>query len=394
MVRSAIRKRFWVGMSAASIVLAACGGQPESQEARDESEAASPSDTEAALPSDTEAASPSDSEVTFTSGARVDSLIREGETHFRALYQLTDGGENAEAYFSWDGAKLIFQSTSRDGGCDQIFVIPTRGGTPTRVSNGLGRCTCAYFLPGDQQVLYSSTFESTPDCPPKPDYSRGYVWPIYPTYEIYVASADGSNPQNLTRTPGYDAEATIGPDGTIVFTSAREGDLDIYTMRPDGSEVKRLTDQPGYDGGAFFSPDGSLICYRASHPAGEAELQDYRALLGDGLIRPGQLDIRVMNRDGSNQRRLTDNGAANFGPFFHPSGQKIIYASNVDDPRGRNFDLYMVSLEGGEIERVTHEDTFDGFPMYSPDGRYLVFASNRGARHEGETNLFLAEWVD
>jgi len=165
-------------------------------------------------------------------------------------------------------------------------------------------------------------------------------------------------------------------------------------MRPDGSDVKRLTDQPGYDGGAFFSPDGSLICYRASHPTGEAELEDYRALLADGLIRPGQLDIRVMNRDGSNQRRLTDNGAANFGPFFHPSGQKIIFSSNVHDPRGRNFDLYMVSLEGGELERVTHEDSFDGFPMFSPDGQYLVFASNRGARHEGETNLFLAEWVD
>ncbi|MEZ4655874.1 MAG: hypothetical protein R3E12_20375, partial [Candidatus Eisenbacteria bacterium] len=228
------------------------------------------------------------------SGLRVDDLIREGERHFRALYQLTTGGENAEAYFSWDGTRLILQVTPRDGGCDQIFVMPTQGGSMTRLSNGEGRCTCAYFLPGDQKILYSSTYETSIECPPKPDYSRGYVWPIYASYEIYVANADGSDPRNVTHSPGYDAEATIGADGTVVFTSTRDGDLDIYTMQTDGSDVRRLTDEPGYDGGPFFSPDGQLICYRAAHPTDEAELADYRSLLADGLIRPGKLDIRVM----------------------------------------------------------------------------------------------------
>ena len=330
----------------------------------------------------------------FVSGQRVDHLIRPGETHFKALYQLTNGGENAEAYFSSDESQLILQITGLGHDCDQIYTLPLHGGTPKLVSTGTGRTTCAYFFPGDEKILYSSTHLAGPECPPVPDHSRGYVWPIYPSYDIFVANPDGSDLQRLTESPGYDAEATIGEDGTIVFTSARDGDLEIYTMAADGSNVQRLTHEVGYDGGPFFSLDGTLVCFRASHPTDPETVADYQALLADGLIRPSQLDIWIMDRDGGNKTQLTDNGAANFGPFFYPDGKKIIFASNLADPRGRNFDLYAVSIETKEVERITQEETFDGFPMFSRDQKYLVFASNRGNAKEGETNVFLAEWSD
>ena len=339
-----------------------------------------------------EAGSVGEATNAFVSGQRVDELIRAEESHFKALYQLTNGGENAEAYFSTDESQLILQITGLGHDCDQIYTLPLHGGTPKLVSTGTGRTTCAYFFPGDEKILYSSTHLAGAECPPVPDYSRGYVWPLYPSYEIFVANADGSNLQQLTKTPGYDAEATISADGSIVFTSARDGDLEIYTMAADGSNVKRLTHEVGYDGGPFFSSDGFRICYRASHPTDPEQIADYKNLLAEGLIRPSQLDIWIMDHDGENKTQLTDNGAANFGPYFHPNGRKIIFASNLSDPRGRNFDLYMVDIESKEVERITHEVTFDGFPMFSRDEKYLVFASNRGSEKEGETNVFLAEW--
>jgi Tol biopolymer transport system component len=330
----------------------------------------------------------------FRSGVQVDSLIRPGEVHFKHLYQLTDGGENAEAYFSWDGRNLILQSTPRGAECDQIFIIPSDGGEMTRVSTGRGRCTCSYFLPGDKEVLFSSTHLGSPDCPPKPDFSQGYVWALYDTYDIFRADRDGSNLRRLTDAPGYDAEATVGPNGRIVFTSDRDGDIELYSMKLDGSDLKRLTHTPGYDGGAFYSPDGRKICFRASRPKDEAELKDFRDLLKQGLVRPSRLDIYVMNADGSHPVRLTDNGAANFCPFFHPGMKQVIYTSNVNDPGKRNFDIYLVDVRTKKSEQITFEKSFDGFPMFSPDGRRLVFASNRGDERPGETNIFVAEWTE
>jgi Tol biopolymer transport system component len=232
-----------------------------------------------------------------------------------------------------------------------------------------------------------------PNCPEPPDMSRGYVWGLYPDYEIYTANPDGTDVRRLTDVPGYDAEATVGPDGTIVFTSVRDGDLEIYTMDADGGNVRRLTHTPGYDGGPFFSPDGSKIIYRARHPEDPAELGDYQRLLAQNLIRPGQLEIWVMDADGSNQRQVTDLGAANFAPFFTPDGQGVVFVSNHLDPRGRNFDLFLVRLDGSGLEQVTFNETFDGFPMFSPDGTRLAFCSNRGKTEPGETNVFVADWV-
>jgi Tol biopolymer transport system component len=263
------------------------------------------------------------------------------------------------------------------------------------VSNGTGRTTCSYFYPAGDQILYSSTHHHDATCPPNPDFSLGYVWAIYPTYDIFVAGADGSNLRQLTTEDGYDAEATFSPRGDrIVFTSVRDGDLDLYSMAPDGSDVRRLTDRPGYDGGAFYSPDGSQIIWRAHYPAEGPELDDYVSLLRQGLIRPGELEIMAMNADGSNQRQVTSIGGANFAPYWHPSGDKVVFSSNHHDPSGRDFDIYMVNLDGTGLTRITESPGFDGFPVFSPDGRYLVFASNRNNGGTNDTNVFIAEWVE
>jgi TolB protein len=324
--------------------------------------------------------------------ARADSLIRDGETHFGHLWQLTFGGENAEAYWSSDGKKLIFQSTRDGWACDQQFVLELATGSVHRVSTGTGRTTCGYFYDRDRRVLFSSTHLGSDSCPPRPDYSHGYVWAIYPDYDIFTARADGSDLRRLTRTPGYDAEATLSTDGrSIVFTSLREGDLDLYTMRTEGGPATRLTDRVGYDGGAFFSRDGRLLCWRAGYPPDSA-VADYRALLQRHLVRPSTMDLWVMRADGSEKRQVTHQPGASFAPYFTPDGRALIYSSNWEDPKGRNFDLYLVDVSGGQPTPVTRDPSFDGFPMFSPDGRSLVFASNRGARVRGETNLFLAEW--
>ncbi len=320
--------------------------------------------------------------------------IFEGETHFKNIRQLTFGGENAEAYFSYNADKLIFQST-RDGlECDAIFTMNVDGTDVMMVSSGKGATTCSFIAPDDRSIIYASTHLEGDKCPPKPDMSHGYVWALYKSYDIFKADIDGSNLVRLTDTPGYDAEGVYSPKGDkIIFTSVRTGDLELFLMDPDGSNVEQLTDIPGYDGGAFFSLDGEWICWRASRPQGE-ELKDYMGLLQQGLIRPSKLEIYIMNLKDLEPIQLTDNSAANFGPYFHPSGEKVIFASNIDDPKKRNFDLFMVDTKTKEIERLTYNPTFDGFPMFSHDGKKLVFASNRNNSRPHETNMFIADWVE
>jgi len=314
------------------------------------------------------------------------------ETHLRNLRMLTDGGENAEAYWSFDGRRLIFQATPPSGGCDQIYTMNADGSARTLVSTGKGRTTCSYFYPDGKSILYGSTHGAAPDCPPKPGFDQGYVWPIYASYDIYRANADGSDPTPLTSTPGYDAEATVGPDGRIVFTSVRDGDMEIYSMNGDGSDVRRLTNRIGPDGGPFYSADGKQIVFRGRPIAPGPELEDYRSLLKKELWRPTSLEIFIMDRDGGNLKQVTHSKAASFAPFFTRDGRRIIFSSNLDDPKGRNFDLYLINVDGTGLERVTHNATFDGFPMFSPDGTRVVFASNRWSSREGDTNVFIADW--
>jgi Tol biopolymer transport system component len=319
-----------------------------------------------------------------------------GEPCLRNVRQLTFGGENAEAYWSNDGRKLVFQSTRPPYECDQILVLDLASGATEMVSTGKGRTTCGYFLQGDQRILYSSTHLADEACPERVFRVDGrYVWAIYPSYDIFTARPDGSDVQRLTSTPGYDAEATVCPvTGRIVFTSVRDGDLEIYSMEPDGSDLMRLTRRVGYDGGPFFSHDGSKIVLRSGFLDTEEATAEYVGFLRKGLVVPTALEITVMNRDGSGFRRVTDNGKANFAPYFHPDDRRIVFASNQNDPKGRDFDIYIIGTDGQNQIRLTNNPTFDGFPMFSPDGRYLAFASNRFAGAEGETNLFVAEWVE
>jgi Tol biopolymer transport system component len=315
-----------------------------------------------------------------------------GESRLTNIHQLTFGGQNAEAYFSHDGDELIFQSTRGDLECDAIFRMRADGSRTRQVSSGHGVTTCAFIAPDNRSIIYASTHLQHERCPPKPDHSRGYVWPLYASYDIFKAGPEGQDPVRLTNTDGYDAEAVYSPAGDrIVFTSVRNGDLELYLMNPDGSAVEQLTSGIGYDGGAFFSLDGEWIVWRASRPTGKA-LENYRALLGEGLIRPGTLELFIMNLEDREPIQITDNGAANFGPYWHPDGKHIIFASNMDDPQSRNFDLYLINIDTRETERITRYEGFDGFPMFSHDGRKLVFASNRFGKVRGETNVFIADW--
>jgi Tol biopolymer transport system component len=317
------------------------------------------------------------------------------ERHLTNLRQLTDGGENAEAYFSFDGSHLIFQSTRPPYECDQILTMDLMGRGLRLLSTGLGRTTCAYYYPDGRRYLYASTHLGGSACPPKPDMSQGYVWALYAEFDLFASSLDDPAPRRLTDTPGYDAEATVSPRGDrMVFTSVRDGDIELYTMALDGTDVRRITHEPGYDGGAFFSPDGSKLVWRASRPQPGKELDDFRGLLAQGLVRPSKLDIYMANADGSDVRRLTDNGAANFAPYFHPSGGKVIFCSNLADPGKRNFDLFLVNLDGTGLEQVTYFGEFDGFPMWAPNGTTFVFCSNRHNSAPNETNVFLADWVE
>lgn len=336
-----------------------------------------------------------------------DSLRYPGEAHLRNVRQLTFGGNNAEAYWSFDDTQLIFQSDwdrINDQGCDQIFIMNADGsaledGQPYRLtSTGTGRTTCGYFLP-DGRRLFGSTHAAAPECPTTMVTAQGrYVWPIYDTYDIYTVNPDGSDLQMFIGGAGYDAEATVSPDGRyVIFTSTRSGDLDLWRYEIETGDLLQLTDGLGYDGGAFFSRDSQQIVWRASRPTGE-DAEAYKDLLAQNLVEPTALDLYVADIDGANARRVTTLPGANWAPFFHPDGKRILFASNHQSVGGGRpvFALFMVNTDGTGLEQITHSGIFDAFPMFSYDGTKLVFASNRNASRTPtrDTNIFVADWVE
>jgi TolB protein len=333
--------------------------------------------------------------------AQLKMLHEDREIHLRNVRQLTFGGQNAEAYWSFDGKKIIYQAKGGNVLADQVYTMNADGSGKKLVSTGKGRCTCAYFLPGDKEIIFSSTHGYSPNTPPEPDRSQGYVWPIYPYYAIYRANADGSHLRplfpkeaGLGQEIGYSAESTVSPDGKrIIFTSTKDGDLDLYSMNLNGTDVKRLTNTIGYDGGAYYSPNSKMIVWRANHPDTDAKKAEYMGLLKQNLVRPTKMELWVAGADGSNARQVTHNNAANFAPFFTHDGKGIIFSSNMQDSLGRKFELYLVNVDGTGLERVTYGDQFDAFPMFSPDGKKIVWASNRHGKTPHETNIFVADWV-
>jgi TolB protein len=324
-----------------------------------------------------------------------EDLRYEGEIHFGAIRRLTTAGENAEGYFSWGGKQITYQAKFGGRDCDQIYTLDLLSGARKLVSTGSGRTTCSFFMPGDNAIIFGSTHAADDGCLEPPDYSLGYVWKIYPEFDLYVRDLDTWELKPLAPAPGYDAEAVVSPDGKkIVYTSRREGDLDIYIMDVDGTNLTKLTDKLGYDGGPFFSPDSKRIVYRSYYPETKEEADHYNMLLDQDTIEPMALQLYVMNIDGSNKVQVTDNGAANFGPYFHPNNRDIIYCSNQASETGREFDLFLIRDDGTNNERITFCPTFDGFPMFSHDGKNLIFASNRKNATDGDTNLFMAEWLE
>lgn len=325
------------------------------------------------------------------------------ESHLKNMKQLTFGGDNAEAYFSFDGKNLSFQSNNKAWGlqCDQIFNMDISKASadttykPPRISTGKGRTTCSFFLPGDKTILYASTHLNGDKCPESIKIEGKYLWAVYDSYDIFVSDLNGKIIKQLTNTFGYDAEATISPKGDkIVFTSDRSGDLELWTMNIDGSDQKQVTFGLGYDGGAFFSPDGKQLVFRASRPTADEDVKEYKDLLAKGLVAPVNMEIYVCDVDGKNLKQVTHLGKANWAPFFHPSGKKIIFSSNHHSQRGYDFQLYMINLDGSGLERITNESYFNAFPMFSPDGKKLIFSSNRNNHGTHDTNLFIADWVD
>ena len=336
-----------------------------------------------------------------TDKAPADTLKYDQENHLKNVRQVTWGGNNAEAYWSFDSKRLIFQSDFSDWGvsCDQIFLLdPEKASSeiqPAMVSTGMGRTTCSYFMPGDSTIVYGSTHLGNKECPPVPPRGEKYVWPIYEDFDIFIADLEGNITNQLTSQKGYDAEATVSPKGDrIIFTSTRSGDLELYTMNLDGTAVIQITDELGYDGGAFFSPDGSKIVWRASRPQTAEEKTEYLDLLNQGLVQPTDMELYVANANGTDAKKITELGNANWAPFFHPSGEKIIFSSNHNSTRGFPFNLFMINIDGSGLEQITFDDTFDSFAMFSPDGKKLVWASNRFNGGNRDTNLFIAEWVD
>jgi len=326
------------------------------------------------------------------------------EKHLSNIKQLTFGGDNAEAYFSFDDSKIVFQAKNSAWGahCDQIYYFNFDDGDmkdtiPTLLSEGLGRTTCSYFMPGDSTILYASTRSASNECPPEPKKRTDgkYVWPIYSSFNIYIADLKGNIIDTLISSPGYDAEATVSAQGDkIVFTSDRSGDIELYTCNIDGSNVYQVTNQLGYDGGAFFSPDGKQLVFRSSRPKTPKAIKEYKDFLKQGLVAPTNMEIYTCNVDGSNLKQITHLGKANWAPFFNPSGKKIIFSSNHAGHRGFEFNLYMINVDGTGLERITYDHVFDAFPMFSYDGTKLIFSSNRNNGGTHNTNLFIADWVE
>ncbi len=340
-----------------------------------------------------------------TSGATKNQTVHyKNEKHLKNLRQITFGGDNAEAYWSFDDRSLVFQATNPDWGtkCDQIYMIDRKNPKakkhiPQLISTGDGRTTCSYFLPGDTTILYASTHLADKSCPAVPEKRADgkYVWPVYSGFDIFVADLKGNLVNQLTNTDGYDAEATVSPRGDkIVFTSMRTGDLELFTMNLDGTGVKQVTFDLGYDGGAFFSPDGQKLIFRASRPETEEDIKIYKDLLNEGLVMPTEMELYICNVDGSNLKRITNLGGANWSPFFHPSGKKILFSSNHASEKGFPFNLYMINIDGTGLERITYDGVFDAFPVFSNNGKWIVFSSNRNNGGTSETNLFLGEWVE
>ncbi len=344
------------------------------------------------------------STIILSKQINTDTIQYADEKHFKNIRQLTFGGDNAEAYWSYDGKYIIFQHKNEKENvmCDQMYIgkLPqnsTDSFIYKMVSNGKGRCTCGYFLPDGKHIIYASTFLSGDNCPPVPDrskYGNRYIWPVYDSYDIFLADTSGKIIKQLTTTKGYDAEATLSSDGKkMIYTSLKNGDLDLYEMDLKTYKVTQITNTLGYDGGAWFSPNGKKIVWRASRPTSDSSIKEYKDLLVQNLVMPTQMEVFVANADGSDAKQITNYGQANWAPNFTPDGNHVIFCSNYQYKYGFPFNMYITNIDRSGLEKISHDKNFDAFPMFSPDGKRIIFSSSRNNGGTRDINLFVADWV-
>jgi TolB protein len=314
-------------------------------------------------------------------------------THFENLKQLTSGGSNGESYWSPDSKRIIFQSTRDGRACDQEYIMNADGSDQHLVSTGKGVTTCGYFTSDNKHIIYASTHEGGEACPMPPDRSKGYVWSIYPTFDIYLATDQGKIIKKLTDTPGYDAEGTVNfKTKKILYTSLASGDLELWMMQEDGSGKMRITNTEGYDGGAVASHDGSKMVWRAYHPDTPEKVARYRELLKENLTTPMKMELFVADAGGLNAKQITNFGCASFAPTFTPDNKKILFASNKNKCDSGTFELFLINPDGTGLEQVTDYGKFTSFPEFSPDGKYLIFASSYQGKSNYEFNIFRVDW--
>jgi TolB protein len=310
--------------------------------------------------------------------------------YLKNIKQLTfDYARAGEAYFSPDGKLIIFQAEEKgENPFYQIFVQDLQTGRARRVSPGAGRTTCGYFRPDGRRIIFASAHtnphfkeEAADELRKRAEEAtsgrrRRYEWVFDPYMRIYEADLDGGNLRLLTDAPGYNAEGSHSRDGKqIVFCSNRDGNLELYIMAADGGNVRKLTNAPGcYNGGPFFSPDGQRVIFRADRH------------------KKDELQVYVINADGTDERQLTQIDGVAWAPFWHPDGKHIVYTSAVHKPNQRpNYDLYWMNVETGKTTRLTFAPGQDVLPVFSPDGKKLMWTSNRDGLMPG-TQIFVADF--
>jgi Tol biopolymer transport system component len=308
---------------------------------------------------------------------------------FRNVRQLTSVqmglARSGEAYFSPDARRICFQAWPAGQEEYQIYVMNLDGTGLLRVSTGSGATTCSYFHPSGQKLIFASN-HLDPRPPVMPEEvqravaqagARRYTWPFYPGMDIFEYTFATGALRRLTTTDGYDAECAYSPDGrSIVFCSQRDGDLEIYVADANCENARQVTRAKGYDGGPFFSPDGQRVVYRS----------DRRGL------DSGTMQIFTNNLAGTDERAVTDHEILHWCPFWHPSGQWLIYTrADHSNPRRPLYDLYLVRADGSQTYQVSGDPAFDGLPVFSADGRYLMWTSKRGGLDAPQ--IFMAEFT-